>query len=333
MATLHKEYIKFNKTIKLTSARKEKLKKSRKAIKKKIRKWFKENKPKELQPKFWGQGSFDHNTIINPIPEKDESGNKLLKYDLDYGTYFIEHEDEDNKKAIETWHNWVYTSVEDHTDTPPKKKTTCIRVIFSDGHHIDLPIYYRKNEETPELAHKSKGWLESDPKAFTDWVIKKKTDQTIKIVRYLKGWKNYREHKNTHLKLPSGFELTILVFNNYKANDNDDIAFRNTIKAIKEKLDKKFECFRSTTPTDEDLFKSYSKTRKENFLNNLANLIKATERAKDEKNFKKASEYLRKHFGDRFPLGEDKNEDKKSNELKASILRSGIQHKPYGKKY
>ena len=156
MAVLHKEFTKYNKEIKLTTSRKEKLKASRKEIKKKIRKWFKDNKPDELQPKFHGQGSFEMNTTVNPIPVKDEEDNTLLKYDLDFGVYFIEkdEDDADNRQTIETWHNWVYNSVENHTDKKPIGKTTCIRVVFSDGHHIDLPIYY-KLDDVIELANHS----------------------------------------------------------------------------------------------------------------------------------------------------------------------------------
>jgi hypothetical protein len=42
MARLHKEYNKFNKEIKLTDARKESLLKSRKSLREKIKKYFKE---------------------------------------------------------------------------------------------------------------------------------------------------------------------------------------------------------------------------------------------------------------------------------------------------
>ena len=133
MAVLNKEFVKFDSEIKLNKARKENLKKSRKNIRKQIKKWFKENKPDELQPKFYGQGSFEMNTITNPIVEYDEDGNVIRKYDLDYGIYFIEKEGENNKKAINTWHEWVYQSVENYSSRKPIKKNTCIRVIFADG--------------------------------------------------------------------------------------------------------------------------------------------------------------------------------------------------------
>ena len=334
MATLHKEYNGvngFTNKIKLTERRKKDLKGSRKSIKKKIRMWFSENKPDELQPKFHGQGSFDMNTIINPIPEYDNDNNKLVKYDLDYGVYFIEKKNEDNRKAIQTWHNWVYESVENHTDSLPQKKNTCVRVVFSDGHHIDLPIYYKENDVI-ELAHKGKGWIESDPKKFYEWFNNKaKEDQQLRrIVRYLKAWKNFRENSNSSLKLPSGFALTILATNSFSPDDNDDTAFRETVRKIKQKLENRFECLRPTTPKGENVFKDFSSTKKQNFLSNLKSLIEDCDKAKNESNFKKASEHLRKNqFGDRFPLGKDETEGDKSKRLASSMSTTGITHRPY----
>ena len=99
MARLHKEYIDYNGKLKLTESRKKDLRKSRKAIRDKIRNWFKENKSNELQPKFKIQGSFEHNTNNNPIVETNSDGEKLRKYDLDDGIYFIEKTDENNKRT------------------------------------------------------------------------------------------------------------------------------------------------------------------------------------------------------------------------------------------
>jgi hypothetical protein len=334
MAVLNNEYIKFDKGIKLNESRKKSLRKSRTNIRKKIRDWFKENKPHELQPKFAGQGSFEMNTTNNPIVIYDESDKPIRKYDLDYGIYFIENDDEDNQREINTWHDWVYQSVEDHTDQKPIRKKTCVRVVFSDGRHIDLPIYYKK-DNVIELAHKSEGWIESDPKEFYEWFNNKKKSRNRleSIVRCLKAWKNYRENKNTNLKLPSGFELTILATNNYVEGDNLDESFRETVRAINSELNRYggFKCYRPTTPSNEDVFEDYSETRKNNFLNALKSLLDDCDRAKEEKNFKKASEYLRNNqFGDRFPLGEDKNEEEKSKALFGSLSSSLVKPKPYG---
>lgn len=333
MAVLHKEFAGFNKDIKLSSKKREGLLKSRKELRRKVKKWFETNKPDELQPKFKSQGSFEMNTITNPIPVyNSELDKNLLQYDLDDGIYFIEKEGEDNKRAIQTWHDWVYDAVDPHTNQDTIRKTTCVRVVFADGHHIDLPIYYKK-DVLIELAHKSKDWVESDPKEFFEWFNNLKNAQMERIVRYLKGWKNFREMNNSSLKLPSGFELTILVSNYYIEDDNDDKCIRETVANIYNELCEEgaFKCIRPTTPKGEDVFDSYSETRKNNFLNTLKSLLDDLDRASNERNFKKASEILRKNqFGDRFPLGEDQDQDEKSNELGKIIVASPISPKPYG---
>lgn len=331
MAVLHKEFTAFNQKIKLTQKRKESLQASRKALRKTIRGWFIKNRPTELAPKFWGQGSFEMNTTVNPIPEYDEEGNKLLKYDLDDGIYFIEKEGEDTRRSIQSLHDDVYDAVQDHTKEDTIRKTTCVRVVFSDAHHIDLPIYYMDGD-TPELAHRSQGWIESDPKAFIDWFnTQPDLHQLRRIVRYLKAWKNYKEHLRSDLKLPSGFQLSILAVEHYTPKDNDDEAFRLCVEAMSLALNRLggFQCLRPTTPEGEDVFADFSETRKKNFLNCLSNLVEACQKAKLEKNFKIASEYFINEFGDRFPKGEDKDDRIKSKELGGAMAGSGITHKPY----
>lgn len=334
MAVLNKEYNKFDKEIKLNAGRKESLKTSRKELRKKIKKWFKENKPKEIKPKFGSQGSFEMNTTINPIVTYDADGNIQRKYDLDDGVYFIYKNEDDVKQSINTWHDWIFKATENHTGKDSIRKTTCVRVVFADGHHIDIPIYYKEND-TIELAHKSKGWLESDPKEFYEWFNDKKKSRSRleAVVRCLKAWKNFRETNNSNLKFPSGFELTILATNNYVEADNLDEAFRETVKAIDAELNRYngFKCYRPTTPSNEDVFENYSETRKSNFLNALRSLKNDCIKASEENNFKMASEILRNNqFGSRFPLGEDKDEESKSNSLKKSLGGAMVKPKPYG---
>ncbi|OIQ22185.1 MAG: hypothetical protein BM557_02075 [Flavobacterium sp. MedPE-SWcel] len=334
MAVLNKEYNKFDKEIKLNNSRKDSLKTSRKELRKKIRNWFKENKPDEIKPKFNSQGSFEMNTTINPIVEYEDDGSALRKYDLDDGVYFIYNDEDDVKQTIDTWHNWVFRATENHTGKDSMRKTTCVRVIFADGHHIDLPIYYKEGDNF-ELAHKSKGWIDSDPKEFYEWFNEKKKirSRLEAIVRCLKAWKNYREINNSSLKLPSGFELSILATDNYVDSDNLDEAFRETVKSIDETLNKEngFKCYRPTTPSGEDVFENYSETRKNNFLSTLRSLKDDCIKASEESNFKKASEILiDKQFGSRFPKGEDEDQQVKNDALKTSLASALVTPKPYG---
>src|SRR5690606_5280210 len=147
MANCNKHFEEYNGNIRLTDARRQSLKGSRKELRNKVRKWFKENKPDETQPKFNGQGSMSMDTIINPIPRKIKEGKEektVLYYDVDDGIYFEGDKEPKDRPTPITYHNWVYEAVKGHTDKDPIDKNTCVRTLFADGHNIDQPIYYKK---------------------------------------------------------------------------------------------------------------------------------------------------------------------------------------------
>jgi hypothetical protein len=316
MANCHDIFTAFNKTIRLNDSKRKSLKKSRKSLRDKIRKYFDEKKPNEIKPKFNGQGSLLMDTIIEPIPrEIEENGEKkkVYYYDVDDGVYFIG--EKKDRKTIQTYHDWIKEAVDGHTSTPPVDKNTCVRVIFADGHNIDLPIYF-KHDDIPELAHKAKDWLDSDPKAFVEWFEEKVKgkEQLRRLVRYLKACSDYRRFKRTDKKMPSGFILTILACNNYYSHDRDDVALKETLILIQAELQRKFQCLRPTAPKDENLLESY--TQKDYFMECLQNLIDDAKSAIEEKNQKKACEKWQKHFGDRLPCNLAKDEEEKSSATK-----------------
>lgn len=303
----HKLFSEFDKTIGLNDSKISKLKINRKALRDKIRAHFKD-KNWEI-PKFYSQGSFPLNTNLNPIKKTTEDGDVIEEYDLDDGVYFICPELE--RKEPATYHDRIKKAVDDHADSVVDK-TTCVRVLYADGHHIDLPSYWlEKDGDTPQLTHKSKGFTDSDPKAFKDWVDGKISNansngQLRRIIRYFKAWKDYRENMNSSLKLPSGFILTILSCQNSFKNDRDDLAFKNTAEAIETALKESFTCYRPTVPTNEELLEDYSKGT---VLKELGDLINNAQKALDSDCEKDASEFWRKVFGDRFPLGKEKGDN------------------------
>ena len=330
MANCNEHFEEYNEKIRLTKSRKDSLITSRDDLRKKVEKWFEENKPDEEQPTFKGQGSMSTNTIINPIPRKVKEGDEektKLYYDVDDGIYFEGNKDEDDRPTPATYHSWICQAVDGHTNTPPIDKNTCVRTVFSDGHHIDQPIYY-KQSDTPELAHKKDGYIESDPEEFTNWFNDEADEHTQlrKLVRYGKGWCDNRKFKNSSKKMPSGLVMTILITENpvYR-NDRDDIALKETLVSIQDTLNKKFACYRPTTPKGENLLADY--TQKEYFMNCLANFIDDAKKALKEKNFRKATELWRKHLSDRFPLGEDKDDTSNTSAGLGAIIPSTT--KPY----
>lgn len=65
--------------------------------------------------------------------------------------------------------------------------------------------------------------------------------------------------------------------------------------------------------TIDNLFADYDTTRETNFLTNLDSFLSDAEAALKEQNHLKASRLWQKHLGNRFPDGEDKNEQSNSN--------------------
>lgn len=329
MANCHNLFTGFNSTIRLKDAKRKSLKKSRKSLRDKIRKYFAEEKKNEIKPKFNSQGSFDLDTIIEPIPvEVEEDGEKktLLHYDMDDGVYFIG--EIEKRKKVQDYHDWIVDAIEGHTQTGLIDKNTCVRTEYADGHHIDMPIYFREEDETPELAHKSKGWIESDPRAFKEWFEEKVKDnaQLRRIVRYLKAWSNYRSTERNDKPMVSGFILTILAANHYLPNERDDIALKETLVLIKAKLDSSFTCYRPTVPTNEDLLANYG--HKSYFMECLQKIIDSGTDALKEPNQKKSCEHWQKHFGDRFPCGLAKDEDE-GEKLSASFISTASASRPW----
>lgn len=299
MANLNKLFSDFNEEITLKSKKKENLRIGRNALRKKIKDNF--SKKGRSKPKFCGQGSYMMKTIVNPIDSE---------YDLDDGVYIQEY----SKKEIKEWpkastiHTWIKDAVDGHTSTPPVDKNTCVRVIYVNDYHIDLPAYIIKDDEA-YLAHKRDGWIVSDPKAFTDWFIGKVTsegEQLRSLVKYLKAWKDY---KKVDLK---GISITILVGENYCDYENrDDLALLGTLTNIIESLEDKFECVKPVAP-NEDLFEGHSETKQAEIINAITKLRDSIQKAVDKEDEKEASNIMIKYFGSRFPQGESSTVEQKS---------------------
>lgn len=290
MANCHKLFLDFNTTIALDSEHKKSLRRSRDAVRKKIRDYF-QDKQNGFFPKFHGQGSFMMNTIIEPLDGE---------FDIDDGIYF--KVEEKPSQSVNTFHRWIFEAVDGHTKQQPINKQTCIRLVYAKQYHLDLPIYYVIEGQTPYLAHKGTGWIKSDPREFIKWLNDQADDdgQLKRIIRYLKAWSDYRKGD-----LPSGLIFSILAANNIVFDEKDDIALYKTLCCIKNHLENDFVCERPTTPAGENLLEEYSKTNKDYFLKQLDSFIKSAEKAlNDETSQKDACKAWQSHFGkDRFPSG------------------------------
>ena len=153
MANLDSNFQEFFSELQITDTKRQKMIASHNNLRKKIKNHFKANHP-EYKPSFYIQGSYKMGTTIRT--KEDEC-------DLDDGCYFIPKPN----VTANTLQGWVKEAVEGITDASPLHKNKCIRVQYTAGYHIDLPVYRKdtnSDEEHPELAVRHKGYELSDPR-------------------------------------------------------------------------------------------------------------------------------------------------------------------------
>lgn len=231
----------------------------------------------------WLQGSYKFGTQVRPKNRKEE-------FDIDLGIYFKwDGSREVGKyKAAELKHivqkhlkNYA-KETEDATSVLEPPKERCNRVSFTEGFHIDTPVYHLDEvTDTRSLATETKDWEDSDPKAIYLWFRENFSDddsnQVRRQIRYLKMW--------TALNLdnpPSSILLTVLVSEAYLTlsedqTAGDDNALFNLSKVIKARLEKSSEV-KNPVDSKEDLNR-LSETEYFLFLEALDVLINTADRA------------------------------------------------------
>lgn len=311
MANLDSLFKQFDSELNVTKTKRDALMRSKNNLRDEIREHFLNNHPK-YNPVFFIQGSYKLKTLIRT---KDDT------CDLDDGVYFKENPDEVSSTTLQ---RWVKEAVDSTTDATPEHKKKCIRVVYKSGYSIDLPVlvFNEEAEMHPNLAVKNAGFQLDDPKEFVLEFRRIKTDQMVRMVKYLKSWCDYKRQD-----MPSGLAMTVLTMNHFQSNSRDDIALKYLLIAIENELKGSFKCVMPTTPKD-DLFEDYSEIKKSNFLDSLSKFIDDAKKAVDEKNRLKASKLWKKHLGDRFPEGEDEDEGTNSGAKLIPIIGAS---RPYYK--
>ncbi|MGE5318164.1 MAG: cyclic GMP-AMP synthase DncV-like nucleotidyltransferase [Chloroflexota bacterium] len=318
MANLNNSFSRYNQSIKLSDDKRSELLIIRNNLRARISEGYKitsHNSEINGQLEFQSQGSFVMDTIIKPIHDD---------YDLDDGIYFIGNLLRHQRPSPALFHKAIVTAIDRGHDDIEKinDKATCVRVRYKKGFHIDLPIYYASNYNSPDLAHKDDGWILSNPIEFINWFelkansgfkkeylyesriysaeydkwlsdIRKKDVQLRRIVRYLKSWGDLRREE-----MPCGLVMTILATNNYYSHESDAISLKETLVNIRRALNIKFECLRPTTPEGEDLLKGYE--NKQAFMTYLTNFINDATAALMEEDPYKACGHWQRSLGDRF---------------------------------
>lgn len=299
MADCHGEFQKFQEKIRLSSTQEENLRRGRDSLREKVKKYYADKDLK--QPTFHGQGSFKMRTTIFQSEED---------YDLDDGV-FLKHLPE--KKAdwpkTEDVHSEIVEAVDGHTDTPPKDKTSCVRVQYKSDYHIDMAIYSEEGDKTFLAKKGVEQWEENDPRLFKDWFsahLDAHGEQFRSICKYIKKWAYYNGYSQI-----SGFLITILVGNNFAEGHEkrDDEALKETLIGIVSDLNRNRQINRPVDPkknmtsefTDGE-FQKFFIDRFTVFRDKASEAVSLIDQGK-------ACEKWRELFGDDFPKGESEGQN------------------------
>jgi len=311
MADMQAEFKTFHDRIALTSNKKASLRTARNALRDKIRKHFRDVLKLNI-PKFHGQGSYSMGTMVNPLNGE---------FDIDDGVY-LQHLDTSDKNdwpTPETVHRWLVQATDGHTGQKPIDKRTCVRVPYAGQYHVDLPAYGELNGDYLLAEKGEKGWHRSDPLALTDWFkgcVKVHGEQLRRIVRYLKAWADFQSSRQG--KMPNGLILTVLAANHFRANERDDVALANTLRAIANAVRIIFSVY-NPVDASEELTSRLTDQQKSRFQEAIADAADAATEAINIDDRHEASNLWRKQFGDRFPATEKEDDANKKKAITAKL--------------
>lgn len=256
------EFIAFTNTLALNETKKRQLSDARRALQRKIKKYFAE-KTNTTTPLFYIQGSVKHGTVIR---KQDDT------CDIDVGVYFK------GKPSITpaSIQSNIVKAIGDHTNEAASKRQKCVRIYYANRFHIDLPIYYMNAQTNTFYLGVGKDWHASDPKQFTAWVKSEITGtQKHRLVMYFKAWADTTRQKKQK-KMPSGLAFTIWVNKYYEEDKRDDLAFIKTAYALLQYLQKTdknvWECNMPVAPNDSVVAKLNDEQR-QNFQTALEELV------------------------------------------------------------
>jgi hypothetical protein len=193
-------------------------------------------------PKMHSQGSYAMRTMAQD-PQND--------YDIDDGAYFWREDLKDAQgndlgplaarervcKALRQDERLAYNAT---------VKTNCVRQVYPEGYHIDIPVYRItestdwSGKTTEKYEHASgDSWVASDARAVTRWFndlvgdlnagesdgsqMRRITRLTKKFARSRKPWKS---------QTTTGICMTKLVVDHFVSHEREDVALRETWKNI-----------------------------------------------------------------------------------------------------
>lgn len=151
------------------------------------------------------QGSKAMSTIV-----QNEDGD----YDIDIAVVFNKS-DLGDKGALAT-RNMVAAALKKKTKllkTDPEVKTSCIRIQYAEGYHIDFAVYrryYNILSRKYYYEHAGADWNERELKGLTEWFSEQNDKTDKKLRRVVRLSKMFCKSRKSWKNMPSGLLQTVL---------------------------------------------------------------------------------------------------------------------------
>lgn len=178
------------------------------------------------------QGSVATSTVIQ---------NEENDYDIDVAIVF-DKENLGNKGPSST-RNMVADALGRKTkqfNTEPEVKTSCVRIKYADGYHIDFAVYrryYDYDKEEYIYEHAGSDWTIRELRGLTNWFDLENNNSNGNLRKVVRLSKMFCKSRESWKNMPSGLNQTVLCDEQLSNYDRIDELFYFTMKNIVDRLD------------------------------------------------------------------------------------------------
>lgn len=188
------------------------------------------------------QGSVATSTVIQ---------NEENDYDIDVAIVF-DKENLGNKGPLST-RNMVADALRRKTkqfNTEPEVKTSCVRIKYVDGYHIDFAVYrryYDYDKEEYVYEHAGSDWTIRELRGLTNWFDTENNNSNGNLRKVVRLSKMFCKSRESWKNMPSGLNQTVLCDEQLSNYDRIDELFYYTMKNIVYRLE---NCSTVLAPVD-----------------------------------------------------------------------------------
>lgn len=198
-----------------------------------LKEYNEENKTSYSIKETCVQGSVVMSTVV-----QNEDDN----YDIDIAIVF--DKSELGNKGAQATRNMVANALKRKTkqfNTEPEVKTSCVRVNYADGYHVDFAIYRREYDKWNDswiYEHAGADWTERELNGLSKWFKTQNSNSDRKLRKIVRLSKMFCKSRKSWKNMPSGLLQTVLCEEKLEDSyERIDELFYYTMKAIVERLE------------------------------------------------------------------------------------------------